>query len=217
MKYTGIPCAHSNVGSTGYFRMFETSLAKQVMGFCGVLFPQNCLKVSEIFLQSLRWQQLGGCLPALQPSVGAPWGKWAPRPSRSTGGKRPRTPSLPRRTCRFAGLYGRGLNSGPTAEARGSGSDQGRPGRAAQRTWARRQVGPRGLDGDPPSRRGGAAGLGRPRGRNEGQVLGARRAASSHRAGAAATRCGMSFTRKKGSTSRTSTRPPGSCPRPTCP
>lgn len=44
MKYTGDSCAHSNVGSTGYFRMFETSHAKQVMGFCGVLLPQNCLK-----------------------------------------------------------------------------------------------------------------------------------------------------------------------------
>lgn len=39
MKYPGDSCAHSNVRSTVYFFMFETSHTQQVMGFCGGFFP----------------------------------------------------------------------------------------------------------------------------------------------------------------------------------
>lgn len=38
MRHPRDSCAHSNVRSTGYFCMFETSHTQQVTGFCGVFF-----------------------------------------------------------------------------------------------------------------------------------------------------------------------------------
>lgn len=102
-----------------------------------------------------------------------------PQADRSTRREAPRTPSpAPRRTCRFARVCGRGSELGPWRKPGAPGS-RGRagPGGAAQRTWARRQVGRVAWTGTRPrageERQAWAGTAG------GGQVLGARRAASA--------------------------------------
>ena len=98
------------------------------------------------------------------------------------GWRRPPTPPpAPPRPCRFARAYGRGSELGPRRKPGAPGS-RGRagPGVAAQRTWARRQVGRVAWTGTRPrageEREAWAGTAGTAGG---GQVLGARRAASA--------------------------------------
>lgn len=156
------------------------------VGFCS---PKIVLKISEIFLQNPPLAAAGRLSSCLLPSVGAPRANGPPgRPQHPAGSPPHPIPCTAAHLPLRAGLWP-GFRTRTLAEARGSREPRpGRPGRGRAAHLGAPAGGPRGLDGDPPSRRGGAAGLGGHRGRGPGAGSPAGRE-RSHRAGAADTEC----------------------------
>lgn len=160
------------------FVCLKLPMPNKLWAFVGFCSPKIVLKVSEIFLQNPPLAAAGRLSSCLQPSVGAPRANGPPgRPQHPAGSAPHPIPCTAAHLPLRAGLWP-GFRTRTLAEARGSGS-RGRagPGGAAQRTWARRQVGRVAWTGTRPRAGEERQAWAGPAG--GGQVLGARRAASA--------------------------------------